>query len=166
MKWIGFLALAIGAVLPGSSFTADAHVDPARPHHRDGGFQNNHVGFEPKGMLTLLQWQWDAWRNGLPRPPRAPTPRVDPDLAFVHANAMAGAAMVPAITWIGHATMLAQFGGLNLLTDPVFSERRCRSPALRVRSRRGWHCPICPTSTSCWSRTTTTTTSTRPACAR
>ena len=31
--------------------------------------------------------------------------------------------MQPAITWIGHATMLVQANGLNVLTDPIFSER-------------------------------------------
>ena len=31
--------------------------------------------------------------------------------------------MQPAVTWIGHASTLAQLGGLNVLTDPVFSER-------------------------------------------
>ena len=31
--------------------------------------------------------------------------------------------MKPAVTWIGHASALAQFGGLNVLTDPVFSDR-------------------------------------------
>src|SRR5205085_3436068 len=27
------------------------------------------------------------------------------------------------LTWIGHATYLVRIGGLNLLTDPVFSDR-------------------------------------------
>ncbi len=27
------------------------------------------------------------------------------------------------VTWIGHATFLVQMGGLNILTDPIFSER-------------------------------------------
>ena len=31
--------------------------------------------------------------------------------------------MTPAVTWIGHATTLAQMGGLNWLMDPVFSDR-------------------------------------------
>ena len=41
----------------------------------------------------------------------------------MRANAAAGAAMVPAVTWIGHASTLVQVGGANVLTDPIFSER-------------------------------------------
>jgi N-acyl-phosphatidylethanolamine-hydrolysing phospholipase D len=48
---------------------------------------------------------------------------VVPELAFVQANARAGAAMQPAVTFIGHASVLVQAGGLNMLTDPMFSER-------------------------------------------
>jgi N-acyl-phosphatidylethanolamine-hydrolysing phospholipase D len=48
---------------------------------------------------------------------------VAPDLTFLRANAAAGKRMQPAITWIGHASVLAQFGGLTMLTDPIFSER-------------------------------------------
>jgi N-acyl-phosphatidylethanolamine-hydrolysing phospholipase D len=100
---------------------AGATAPPA--HHRGERFQNNYLEFEPKGLGDLLKWRLDAAREGLPRPAGAPTPRVAADTAFVHANAKAGAAMQPAMIWIGHATMLAQIGGCNLLTDPVFSER-------------------------------------------
>jgi N-acyl-phosphatidylethanolamine-hydrolysing phospholipase D len=31
--------------------------------------------------------------------------------------------MAPSVTWIGHATTLVQASGLNVLTDPMFSER-------------------------------------------
>jgi N-acyl-phosphatidylethanolamine-hydrolysing phospholipase D len=34
-----------------------------------------------------------------------------------------GGANKISITWIGHATSLVQIGGLNVLTDPIFSER-------------------------------------------
>ena len=110
----------------------DAVAPP--PHHREQGFQNNYISFEPKGLLALMQWQLAAARDGLPRPPQQPTPNVKPDLDFIHANARAGAAMQPAITWIGHATLLAQLGGINVLTDPVFSERA--SPLSFIGPRR------------------------------
>ena len=99
-------------------------ADPsAKTHHRPNGFQNNYLDFTPKGLAALLTWQFDSFRNGLPKPAATPTPRVAADLVLVHANASAGAAMTPALTWVGHATMLAQLGGLNVITDPVFSER-------------------------------------------
>lgn len=91
------------------------------PHHRDGGFQNNHGDFEPKSLAEVIRWKWNAARQGLPKRPAAPIPAQAADLGFIRANH--GAAQQPAVTWIGHATVLAQLGGLNLLTDPVFSER-------------------------------------------
>jgi len=94
-----------------------------KSHHRPNGFQNNYLSFQGKRWHELLRWKWQAWREGHPRPPASPIPVVAPDLAFVHANAKAGLAMQPAATWIGHITVLVQIGGLNILTDPVFSDR-------------------------------------------
>ena len=45
-------------------------------------------------------------------------PRAEPDRAFLHANRSEDS-----VTWLGHATLLVQTGGLNILTDPIFSER-------------------------------------------
>lgn len=92
-------------------------------HHRPAGFQNNYQDFEPKSLADVLRWRWAATRQGRPPAPQAPTPLVAPDLAFLHGNATAGPAMQPAVTWIGHATVLAQLSGLNVLTDPIFSQR-------------------------------------------
>ena len=99
------------------------HYDPAKPHHRPDGFQNTDADFKPRGLAEVLRWKWNAARDGLPPPPRVPTPRVAPDLPFLRSNAMAAERMQPAVTWIGHASVLAQLGGLNVLTDPMFSER-------------------------------------------
>ena len=93
------------------------------PHHRGGAFQNNYLDFAPRGLADFLRWRWNAVRHGLPPAPSQPTPAVAPDLAFIASNARAGAAMQPAVTWIGHATVLAQMGGLNILTDPILSDR-------------------------------------------
>ncbi|MFO1218870.1 MAG: MBL fold metallo-hydrolase [Burkholderiaceae bacterium] len=123
------LALAACAADRGADGIAGSASDPAadgagrKPHHRDGGFQNNHAEFEPKSLLALARWQFSAWRDGLPRQPATPTPTIVPDLGLIQGNGKAGARMQPMVTWIGHATVLAQFAGLNVLTDPMFSQR-------------------------------------------
>jgi N-acyl-phosphatidylethanolamine-hydrolysing phospholipase D len=101
----------------------NSHYDPDKPHHRPQGFQNPDAAFTPKSLADVLRWRWNASRRGLPLPPQAPIPQLAPDLDFLHRNATAGARMKPAVSWIGHATVLAQLGGLSLLTDPIFSER-------------------------------------------
>jgi N-acyl-phosphatidylethanolamine-hydrolysing phospholipase D len=112
------LALALSACA-----NEPAAVPGRAAHHRDGAFQNNYIEFQPRGLIALARWKFESWRDGVPLPPRAPTPAIVPDLGFIQSNAKAGARMVPAVTWIGHATVLAQLGGLNVLTDPIFSNR-------------------------------------------
>ena len=99
------------------------YFNPNKTHHRPDGFQNNYLSFRGKRWHEVLRWRWQAWRAGHPRPMSQPIPIVTPELDFIHANACAGLSMQPAMTWIGHITVLAQVGGLNILTDPVFSER-------------------------------------------
>lgn len=124
------LGLCLACVVRATPAVTDGAVEPAtgtataRPaHHREGGFQNKHIEFAPPGLLKLMRWRWDAARAGLPRPPQRPTPVVAAELDFLRRNANAGVAMQPTATWIGHATVLVQMGGLNVLTDPVFSAR-------------------------------------------
>ena len=63
-------------------------------------------------------WMVQRTRDRLPPPPSAPIVGVAPDLAFIHANRTE-----PALTWIGHSSLLLQVDGVNLLIDPVFSRR-------------------------------------------
>jgi N-acyl-phosphatidylethanolamine-hydrolysing phospholipase D len=113
---------------------ANPYYDPSKAHHRRGGFQNVHTEFTPKGLAEVLRWRWNATRQGLPPPPLAPIPAVAPELDFLHCNAQAAHRMQPSVTWIGHATVMAQLGGLTLLTDPIFSERA--SPLARIGPKR------------------------------
>lgn len=113
--------LALGGVAGCSSVNAD--FDARRAHHRPDGFQNRYLAFQPRGLMDLLAWRWQAWRLDLPPPPTTPTPVAPAEVDFLRRNAQAGAAMQPTVTWIGHATVLAQLAGLNVITDPHFSER-------------------------------------------
>lgn len=115
-------ARATAGVLLAIACAACSHVnpyyDPARPHHTRAGFRNNYVDDFFTG--SFLRWQWERWRDGLPKPPASldALQPVNADLDWLKQNRS-----VPSATWIGHATVLLQVGGLNILTDPVFSER-------------------------------------------
>ncbi|MDQ7969126.1 MAG: MBL fold metallo-hydrolase [Oxalicibacterium faecigallinarum] len=93
------------------------YYDPAKPHHTPEGFRNNYLDRKPDG---LLKWQWQRITQGLPKPPanNYAFPIVRPDVAALHANKTDTTA-----TWIGHATVLLQVQGTNVLTDPIWSKR-------------------------------------------
>ncbi|MDP9108418.1 MAG: MBL fold metallo-hydrolase, partial [Pseudomonadota bacterium] len=94
------------------------YYDANLPHHTKDGFRNNYLT-EPIGG-SFLKWQWERTLQGVPKPPanQYQFPRMQPDLAWLSQNRSTTSA-----TWIGHATVLMQVAGLNLITDPVFSER-------------------------------------------
>jgi N-acyl-phosphatidylethanolamine-hydrolysing phospholipase D len=106
-------------------------ADADLPHHTADGFQNPTGAIAAKPLGDLLRWKLDAARDGLPPRPQHPTPVVAPDLRALRVNTdpvrrVGGPgpyAPLPSATWIGHATVLVQSGGLNILTDPIFSER-------------------------------------------
>jgi len=105
-------------LLAGCGTQANPRYDPTRPHHTPDGFRN----LDPDARIGegFWRWQWARRMAGLPPPPAASHRdwRVAPDLALLHAPAGN-----PSITWIGHATVLLRLGGINVLTDPHFSER-------------------------------------------
>lgn len=88
-----------------------AYFDPAKPHHTADGFRNNYPHPEKGGFW---RWKWDQLRAGLPR---------EPAEGWRFATGSPKLSEREAVTWIGHATLLVQSGGLNVLTDPQFSQR-------------------------------------------
>jgi N-acyl-phosphatidylethanolamine-hydrolysing phospholipase D len=117
------LAWALCAALGAGCTTVNPDYDPSRPHHRPQGFVNNYGPAGGRPFSDLVKWVSERSRDGLPKPPSTHVdgydfPSVRPDLAFLRANREQVTA-----TWIGHATVLLQLGGVNVLTDPHFSER-------------------------------------------
>lgn len=127
-----FAALLLGAC---SSIPVNPHHDPAKPHHRPDGFSNRYADTHTGDGPGFWNWQWQRLSNGLPPQNPERVPRVEPDLPYLNANRSD-----TTVTWIGHATALWQVGGLNILTDPHFSERA--SPVSFAGPRRATPLPM------------------------
>ncbi len=115
------------ALLAGGCAAVNPYYDASKAHHTPEGFKNNYAPKVTKSRAELLRWLRESYLNGLPKPPEQPIATQAPDLQAIHAYATVshpGAPLSqPSITWIGHASMLVQAGRLNVLTDPMFSER-------------------------------------------
>lgn len=121
--------------------TANPYYNPALQHHTPKGFANNYAAGVNKPFSEFVRWQIERKQQDLPTPAKQPTPVQTPDMAAIRAyanDAVAAQAVMPArppaITWIGHASMLVQASGLTVLTDPIFSERA--SPVQLVGPKR------------------------------
>lgn len=112
-------------MLLGGCSAVNPYYDPSKPHHTVDGFRNNYIATVSKTFSELARWQLERRQQDLPKPPLQPVPVKAADLVAVksYGNPADGKPHSPAITWIGHASMLVQAGGLNVLTDPMFSER-------------------------------------------
>jgi len=87
-------------------------------HAPEGGFRNPWPDSEPPAWRAVVRMLIEFRRRGAPTPARGSLPRATPAVAYPRAQdgSLAG-------TWIGHSTVLLQIGALNVLTDPVFSQR-------------------------------------------
>jgi len=85
------------------------------PHHVEGGFRNTDPAFTRASAAARFAFIWKrAWA-----PARTiDVPREANDGAALRANGSEAT-----VTWIGHATVLVQLDGVNLLTDPHWGRR-------------------------------------------
>ncbi|MDB4883608.1 MAG: fold metallo-hydrolase, partial [Gemmatimonadetes bacterium] len=96
----------------------------------DGVFHNPWPDSEPQPLRALLRWMRERRAHPRAKPPaRGSFPTAVPAIAFPRASETDTTA-----TWIGHSTVLLQLGGLNVITDPVFSRRA--SPLQWIGPRR------------------------------
>ena len=105
------------------------HFDGTHFHNPDG--EQGTGGAQREGFWQYLRraaHERHKWPTSVPVTPSTPPARVE------------GQAML--VTWIGHATVLVQTEGLNILTDPVWARRaspvkwagvqRVRQPGVRL----------------------------------
>ncbi|WP_406850060.1 MBL fold metallo-hydrolase, partial [Chromobacterium phragmitis] len=90
--------------------------DPSRVHHGETGYRNLYPFKQPR-LIDLLRWNWERRRLKVEHRLQD-IRRVEPDVAALAANRGR-----PSYTWIGHASGLIQLAGMNLLLDPVWSQR-------------------------------------------
>jgi L-ascorbate metabolism protein UlaG (beta-lactamase superfamily) len=105
-------AAAIGGTVARAA-SARYYAGPVSDHFDGTHFFDPH-GVPPKRTADVLRWwlsrdnaEWPAWH---------PYPYADRPPARVEGAAWR-------ISFVGHATLLIQTAGLNILTDPIWSER-------------------------------------------
>lgn len=107
------LGVAAAAMIGAACSATNPYYDATKKHHTPEGFRNN---YPHPAKQSFWQWKWEQWRDGLPVKPSG-------GYHFERANVEVAHLGNPSVTWIGHATLLLRVGGLNILTDPQFSER-------------------------------------------
>lgn len=121
---------ALGVIVERTTLAAPHYRGPRSDHFDGRRFHNHASGWQSRG--SFLKWQltkkpgvWRPWIESEPGP--RPESRVDDGRVR--------------ITWVNHATLLVQLDGVNIITDPIWSDRcspvsfagpkRHRAPGLR-----------------------------------
>ena len=87
------------------------------PNFKDGIYVNNHIDHPDKSFFTFLKMRFfgdEEWAN------HEQDAHLIPKIQLSRQNLSATNNQV---SWLGHSTFLVRLNGLNILTDPVFSER-------------------------------------------
>jgi len=113
-----------GVLLPAGVATGAGAIDLAHSRnpyyggpasdHFDGVNFFNPDGTPPKGFADLIKWQLGKGRKKWPT--HYPSPHQDAPPKNVDGSTLR-------VSFVGHATVLIQAAGLNILTDPVWSQR-------------------------------------------
>ena len=107
-------------LLYGCVYARESGVGEDKPlHHTGEGFQNPFMEKNKRGFFKYLKMRYFSNEEFADYESNAhKIPRIAPDLAAIRNPPDA-----LQVTWIGHATILIQYKGINILTDPMFSDR-------------------------------------------
>jgi len=93
-------------------------VPGAPAHHRERGFANPHLSHPLASSWARLRFFVSRVWAATVSPRTATFPVVASDMAAIRGNPGADT-----VTWVGHSTLLIQLDGVNVLTDPQWSDR-------------------------------------------
>ena len=110
------LALAVIVALGCSTVGGPKPGAPA--HHRVGGFANVNPSAPTASAWVRMRFFVSRVLSTTFTPKRASFPAFASD-----GRALREPGAAPTVTWIGHATLLVQLDGVNVLTDPHWSAR-------------------------------------------
>lgn len=89
------------------------------PHHTSDGFRNPYMKPGTRGFFNYMRMRYFSEEEFADYPATAhKISSVHPDLNLIHSPGDK-----PQVTWLGHATVLVQYKGMSILTDPMFSDR-------------------------------------------
>ncbi len=107
--------ICIGIIVAGLvSACSTAQTSPLKTHHTTSGYVNI-TPQESPSITDMLEFGWESLTND--------AKTVEYPLALNNPEFLQRNTSKPTVTWIGHATFLIQMDGVNILTDPHFSER-------------------------------------------
>ncbi|MFC1512191.1 MBL fold metallo-hydrolase [Candidatus Latescibacterota bacterium] len=99
---------------------------PRPLHHARRRFVNPYPGYQKKTLFEVLRWVLIDRRRGqrIKRKAFYTLEQAGNDGAFLRNNTSEFT-----VTWAGHSTVLVQLGGVNILTDPIWSRRPSPMPS-------------------------------------
>ena len=138
-SWTTKLPLVLATLLLGTACTmVNPHYDASKAHHRPNGFVNS----DPTQQIGTFPWFHILLRRlrGDFQPIRPPDGGYEKFIAEwtvpIDLERLSVPADQPRITWLGHASLLLQVDGQNILIDPQLSDHagpfRLLSAARRV----------------------------------
>ncbi|KAG2374475.1 hypothetical protein C9374_010759 [Naegleria lovaniensis] len=87
-------------------------------------FKNPWDGFKQPSTSDVFKFQREMALNKQIIPSNDELPQIKPNINLLNSPDMQSIRGDGAqVTWIGHSTFLVQYRGVNILTDPVFSDR-------------------------------------------
>lgn len=93
----------------------------SKAHHTRYGFKNPFKSFEERGTKDIFKWM--IWDKLTEEDDRIPADSLNFEYVVPQIDALNQNDSLLSVSWVGHSTLFIQIDGLNILTDPIWSER-------------------------------------------